>query len=223
MLRQVERFFSLKKTPRHYEFYPDAGMRMPVEIPGATRDHLPALFAALGFTKGVELGTWQGEYAATICKHAPSVALTCVDPWRVDPGYYDYRTWTQDQFDAVYETAKATLAQYPNATVLRRTSAEALTHFADASLDFVYIDGNHELTHVVFDLVNWARKVKPGGIIAGHDYVRLINNHGRTHVIAAVNAVADSYNIHPVFLLGLRAKEPGVPRDHFRSFFWINP
>jgi SAM-dependent methyltransferase len=197
-------------------------MRLPIEIPKATRNDLPLLFNALGFTKGVEIGTWKGEYAETLCKLAPSVDLTCVDPWKAYAGYFDFTGLEQVQYDNVYKRTAKRLSKY-NARLLRKTSGEALADFADASLDFVYIDGNHELSYVVFDLVNWARKVKPGGIIAGHDYLRLTNNYGHTHVVEAVQAVADSYHIHPVFLLGLRAKEEGIPRDCQRSFFWINP
>jgi hypothetical protein len=39
----------------------------------------------------------------------------------------------------------------------------------DETLDFVFIDGGHEFHEVSRDIVDWLPKVKPGGILAGHD------------------------------------------------------
>jgi hypothetical protein len=47
---------------------------------------------------------------------------------------------------------------------------QAVTKFADNSLDFVYLDGNHTYDFVKQDLNAWYNKVKVGGILAGHDY-----------------------------------------------------
>lgn len=40
---------------------------------------------------------------------------------------------------------------------------------ADASVDFVWLDGCHEIQHVAQELALLAPKLAPGGIIAGHD------------------------------------------------------
>lgn len=42
--------------------------------------------------------------------------------------------------------------------------------FPSDSLDWVYIDGNHEYEHVIADLEVFYRKLKSGGILAGDDY-----------------------------------------------------
>lgn len=47
---------------------------------------------------------------------------------------------------------------------------EALKQFKDNSLDFVYIDGNHDYQFVLDDITGWTKKVKMGGAVAGHDY-----------------------------------------------------
>ena len=36
-------------------------------------------------------------------------------------------------------------------------------------LDFVYIDGNHSFKHAKQDIEMWWEKLKPGGILCGHD------------------------------------------------------
>ncbi len=54
--------------------------------------------------------------------------------------------------------------------VHRLASAEAAERFRDGELDFVYIDGNHRYEFVKADLETYARKVRPGGFLAGDDY-----------------------------------------------------
>jgi len=47
---------------------------------------------------------------------------------------------------------------------------EAIKDFNPRSLDFVYIDANHEYDFVKEDIVAWSKIVKVGGIVSGHDY-----------------------------------------------------
>ena len=97
---------------------------------------------------------------------------------------------------------------------------DAVKEFADNSLDFVYLDGNHNFTHIAEDIHHWLRKVKPGGILSGHDYVK--HKPGiDTHVYQVVNAYTDAYFIKPWFVLGTREKIEGQIRDHDRSWMWI--
>lgn len=43
--------------------------------------------------------------------------------------------------------------------------------YEDNSLDFVWIDGSHDEEIVKSDINNYWKKIKPGGILAGDDYV----------------------------------------------------
>lgn len=54
--------------------------------------------------------------------------------------------------------------------VLNVPSNEGTAYYADNSLDFVFIDAGHTYNEVVADINDWLPKVRPGGIIAGHDY-----------------------------------------------------
>lgn len=53
--------------------------------------------------------------------------------------------------------------------LLEADSLSAAQTFDDASLDFVFIDGGHEMQEVGADIDAWLPKVRPGGILAGHD------------------------------------------------------
>ena len=65
------------------------------------------------------------------------------------------------------------------------TSLEAAARFADKSLDFVWIDGNHEYEAVKADIMAWLPKVKAGGVLAGHDYFK--SGKATNQVIEAVD------------------------------------
>jgi hypothetical protein len=55
--------------------------------------------------------------------------------------------------------------------VHRKLSEEAVGAFPNDSLDFVYIDANHEFNAVLQDIRGWFPKVRPGGVLAGHDFL----------------------------------------------------
>ncbi len=53
---------------------------------------------------------------------------------------------------------------------IRAESPGASKFFDDASLALVFIDGAHDLESVRQDIAAWKPKVRPGGLLAGHDY-----------------------------------------------------
>jgi predicted O-methyltransferase YrrM len=54
--------------------------------------------------------------------------------------------------------------------VIVMDSVEASSLFKDKSVKAVFVDGAHDYDSVKRDLAAWLPKIKPGGIIAGHDY-----------------------------------------------------
>ena len=50
------------------------------------------------------------------------------------------------------------------------TDTSFLAKFSPGSLDFVYLDGAHDYKNVKQELVDFWPLVRPGGVIAGHDY-----------------------------------------------------
>jgi predicted O-methyltransferase YrrM len=55
-------------------------------------------------------------------------------------------------------------------TVIREHSTVAVHRFAPASFDYVYIDADHTYEAAARDINLYAPIVRPGGILAGHDY-----------------------------------------------------
>jgi len=62
------------------------------------------------------------------------------------------------------------LKQYPRTIFLNGTSWEMADLVSDKTLDIVYLDADHRYSSVYKDIIAWAPKIKPGGILAGHDY-----------------------------------------------------
>ena len=87
-------------------------------------------------------------------------------------GYHDIANLTDSDHEACLQTVHNSLARHKGRYRLhRKLSLDAVNAFLDASLDFVYIDANHEFSVVLQDIRAWFAKVKPDGILAGHDYL----------------------------------------------------
>lgn len=143
---------------------------MPIQLPIDRDKGLSGLLNELGCKVGVEIGTQKGRYATWLFSRIKGLKLYCVDPWTYYEGYVEINRWPdQTIFDSFLEIAKKRLER-KNVEFIRKYSMDAVNDFADESLDFVYIDGNHTFEWVIDDIAAWEKKVRPGGIVAGHDY-----------------------------------------------------
>lgn len=186
------------------------GLGSPIVV-DYPRDMLAKLFAELNFNIGVEIGVERGVFSEILVKANSNLKLFSIDPWKA---YREYREHTtQEKIDKFYEEAMHRLAPY-SAQIIREFSEEALDRFSNNSLDFVYIDGNHDQAHVLFDITQWAKKVRLGGIIAGHDYTRFGGRYGQYNQVKnTVDRYTADNNIEPWFVL----KDP-VERA---SWMWV--
>jgi len=173
----------------------------------------------MGFKTGVEIGVARGEFSEKFAE--AGLTIYAVDAWLSYDDYTDTRG--QQVLDDLYENTVKRLAPYPNCKIVRKTSMEAAKDFEDESLDFVYIDGNHQLKYVIEDLSEWSKKVKKGGIISGHDYIYTNPRFqaGICHVIYALSAYTRAYKINNWYLLGRKERLPDEVRDRFRSWMFL--
>lgn len=144
--------------------------KSPIVLPHGRQIELLKLFRKLGFKRGAEIGTASGFYAKRIVNNVPNLKLYCIDPYTAYPDYMEEpRPEDQADQDKKYEKAKERLQGF-DVEIIKKTSRDAAVYFPDESLDFVYIDGNHTFEYAVEDIATWTKKVRKGGIIAGHDY-----------------------------------------------------
>lgn len=127
---------------------------------------------------GVEVGVLNGDYSKQIydffCQKF-DFYFYLVDPWKTFNEYNDY---DQKMLDKCYTNVKKKFEKNKKVEILRKTSQEAvLNDFQDESLDFVYIDGNHDYDHVIKDLETWFKKLKTHGVLFGDDYSRNYGVH----------------------------------------------
>lgn len=196
----------------------DLNQRSPIEIPNFGRDQMAEVLAELGARNIVEVGVCDGTYSKVLCDANPNAQIFGVDPFIPHKGYRDYTR--KSTIDAYHQKAIDALSGYPNYRFIEKFSMEAVEDFPDNVLDAVYIDANHDFQNTTNDIVEWSKKLKPGGILYGHDYAKH-KGPSLIHVYQVVNAYTDSYQIHPWFILGSKAMNPGEIRDKSRSFMWI--
>ena len=155
------------------------------------RDELPALLNARGLVgRGAEIGVKLGVYSDSLLSSWRGEELVSIDPWlSADPDeYVDRSNVSQDEFDRYYEETRERLSRHGSrSTIWRMTSVEAAAKVEDHSFDFVYIDARHDYESVKEDLEAWCAKVRPGGILAGHDYVDGDLPQGEFYVKSAVD------------------------------------
>jgi SAM-dependent methyltransferase len=209
--------YIFKKYQIHWRAKP------PIEIPNVDRVSLAKLFRELGYKVGAEIGVEEGRYSKVLSQRNRGVKLYCIDPWLSDGVYR--KQFNQAYIDNLMANAIGRLARY-NCEIIRKTSMDAVKDFKDESLDFVYIDGNHKFEYVVNDLAEWSKKVRPGGIVSGHDWIRIAlssttKNNDPIEVQAAVRGFVDAYRIRPLFIVGTNAVVEGQLRDKVRSWFWV--
>ena len=105
---------------------------------------------------GVEVGVDVGAHAEALLAYCPVAMLNLVDPW---PNPY-CRGYCEGR-----------LARFrPRFTMNRADSHNAARSFSAASLDFVYVDQEHDAEAVASDLAAWFPLLKRGGMLGYRNY-----------------------------------------------------
>jgi len=127
----------------------------------------------LNYTVGVEVGVQKGLFA----KDVLSIWKNCkvynlVDIWKQQTNYEDKANVNDQIQEENYQTTRENVAEFKDVPqFFRNDSLTAAKHFANESVDFVYLDARHDYCGVKEDLEAWYPKLKVGGMIAGHDFL----------------------------------------------------
>jgi predicted O-methyltransferase YrrM len=183
------------------KFKVENGNSPPFKCVGVTREMLAQFMGELGFKTGAEIGVFRGAYSCRLCLAMPGLKIKCIDPW------LPFRKNSRGRQEERFAVTSRRLKQF-NAEIIRKTSMEAVKEVPDKSLDFVYIDAMHEFDPVMLDIICWSDKVRPGGIVAGHDYSPPKWYNG---VMLAVNTYVQAHEISKWY----------VTDDEDPSFFWV--
>lgn len=151
------------------------------------RTGLPGLLAVMGARVGVEVGVQCGEFSAFLLENWPG-QLYLVDSWEHQAsGYIDVANVSNAEHEANYEATLEAMRPFEGRYgIIRGCSVCAAGFFEDGTLDFVHLDANHSYEAVSEDLAAWLPKLRPGGLMCGHDFVDYDGPLGEFRVRSAV-------------------------------------
>lgn len=126
---------------------------------------------------GAEVGVFRGQFSRLLLTECKPKKLHLIDPWINQEGEDVQASWygtkSTHVMGTLYERVQARFAHAigkGRVELHRGFSGEVLRGFAAASLDFIYIDGDHRYEGVKDDLACAMRVVRPGGLIVADDY-----------------------------------------------------
>ena len=129
------------------------------------RVELADFVQARGYTVGVEVGTYLGEYAAELLRRVAFRKLFCIDLWN--------GCGMSKKYDGskVYSLCQSRLDQFGRRVdMIRCSSIDGAGRFEMRNLDFIYIDADHSYEACKADIKAWFPCLRSGGMLAGHDY-----------------------------------------------------
>jgi predicted O-methyltransferase YrrM len=155
----------------------------------------------------VELGSWRGRSTIAIRDALPqSASLYAVDTFSGDP--VSSAAFSQAELDKFLENTRGHGAIEP----VVGQSAVAAAGFADGSVDMVFVDADHAYPAVRADLIAWAPKLKPSGLMCGHDWgwvgvrVAVRERYGSVPVFESIWYTRRAPAFHPLGHLEKRAR-----------------
>lgn len=133
----------------------------------------------------LEIGSYCGRSARAVADHI-GTALVCIDPWTGGP-----------KRKRAHKKFRANLADLLEAGRVIPHRGYSHELFGDIQrqygpiFDLVFIDGDHSYEACQLDIELYGQLVRPGGILAGHDY------HHEKHpgVAQAVDELGEPFNL----------------------------
>jgi hypothetical protein len=158
-----------------WEFFGNASMKLKFWRSSRDRQRKWVLASILPGSICAEIGVWKGEFSAQILGTKNAVQLHLVDPWLFDSQfpkrwYGGAKANSQADMDAIYASVVRRFSRDAGVHIHRLRSVEAAPIFADGSLDWIYIDGDHSKAAVEADIRSWVPRIKSGGALVGDDY-----------------------------------------------------
>lgn len=119
----------------------------------------------------VEVGTQFGLTAVAMSNARPDLKIVCVDHFQGSPNDATNNVAMHYGPGFVRSSFRANVShRFGNQVQLIEKDSLAAASEFDGQVDMVFIDADHEYAGVKADIEAWSKKVKPGGIISGHDY-----------------------------------------------------
>jgi len=127
------------------------------------------------FKTGVEVGVQRGILAKktlNIWKSCKEYKL--VDLWGKEEGYDEPGTDTASDKDKNLRQTRGRMKEWVKKGIVEffvMRSTDASKHLPDNHFDYIYLDARHDYCAVKDDIKHYWPKLRPGGILGGHDYI----------------------------------------------------
>ena len=138
--------------------------------------------------KGAEIGVERGKNSESLLKELNIEKIYLIDVWDVYEGI-DH-IWSKENYNYVLRKFK----NDKRVKVIKDYSENVIENIEDNSLDFIYIDANHDYDYVLQDIELWFPKLKKYGILAGHDI--MLKKNDSYQVLEAVKDFCIYNNIY---------------------------
>ncbi len=111
-----------------------------------------------------EIGVFKGDFSESIFKITKPSKYYLIDIWGSDRYNDKHLNTVKSKFKKELKTGQV--------EIIRALSFDGIQTLPDAHLDWVYLDTDHSLGTTRKELALLLPKMKPGGVIAGHDYIQ---------------------------------------------------
>jgi hypothetical protein len=135
-------------------------LELPAKIRCTWTDYKTRPFDKLPISGiGAEVGVYRGLHARKLLAlHSKIEQLICIDPW------LDFEQMTMGKAEKI---CRMMLSPYQSRVKICKGTLDDVTL---PPLDFCYIDALHTYEAVKSDIEKVWPKIKPGGILGGHDF-----------------------------------------------------
>lgn len=119
----------------------------------------------------VEIGSCQGRsaaYMADALRPKSKVLIFCIDLWMLGIGRTPERHHSVGGY--LRFTANLRILGLINSIIPIMSESTKVAKIWNLPIDLLFIDGGHQYKEVKADFTGWAKYLKPGGVIAFHDY-----------------------------------------------------
>ena len=137
---------------------------------------------------GVEVGVFEGEYAAQLIRTWTGQSLTGIDPFIMQSPDVYRDGCNRADLPVMALSVAARFRGVDRYHLMIAPSLTAAPSFGENSLDFVYIDANHAKDWCLADIHVWWPKLKIGGVMGGHDFY---DRHDDLQECGVASAVLD--------------------------------
>ncbi len=142
----------------------------PMATPKGRGEFLARMCRDLAARVVVEVGTKEGKTSEAILRALPEVRVYNVDLFQPQPKITDGEHYNAWNWDGIIKDFRARMTPFRERCVTLIADQCDAARMVPEICDLVFLDADHRTEPTRAAIRAWLPKVRPGGILAGHDY-----------------------------------------------------